>query len=54
MENQIPLDIEQHLQDIGVLSSRLSEQEELHGEAMVDLRYSGPLGTFNEDGEPQW
>ncbi len=53
MENQIPLYLEQHLQDMGVLSSRLSEQEELHGEVTVDLRYSGPIGTFDVNGEPQ-
>lgn len=49
MEAQIPLDLEFHLQEMGVMST---EHEEL--DDPVGGHYVGPVGTFDEDGEPEW
>jgi hypothetical protein len=52
MDPQIPLHLELHLQDMGLMSKELEEMDDpVNGHYVRD---EGPLGLLDEDGEPQW
>lgn len=54
MENQLPLYLEQHLQDIGLFSKEHEELDDPVNDSLKDYRFNGPVGTFDEFGEPEW
>ena len=54
MENQIPLYLEHYLQDMGVMSTEHEELDDPVNWVTVDMRFSGPIGSFDENGDPEW
>jgi hypothetical protein len=54
MEIQIPLYLEHHLQEMGVMSTDHEELDDPVNGTTVDMSFSGPVGSFDEFGEPQW
>lgn len=54
MEIQIPLYLEHHLQEMGVMSTDHEELDDPVNGTTVDMSFSGPVESFDEFGEPQW
>ena len=54
MENQIPLYLEHYLQDRGVMSTEHEELDDPVNGVTVDISFSGPVGSFDEYGDPEW
>ena len=54
MENELPLFLQNHLQEMGVISDKHEELDNPVSDSLRESRFSGPVGTFDEFGDPEW
>lgn len=52
MEHELPLSLELHLQDIGLMSQQLEELDDPTKDTIRETKFRRP--TFDENGEPDF